>query len=167
MSSAPYLQPLVAPLRFLAQSDFARLSTVKGLEGLVRTALEGARAARSGADVQLLERVARALERGGPETAQEALRALAPRVRDAGATAGPPPATPAPPRQTTSGANLARAEARLRTAPEQRTDGSPGSSTSAAGVARPASRASSAIRPSPPGPGVKSGRTSSGPPSSV
>src|SRR6516164_9492172 len=143
MSSAPYLQPLVAPLRFLAQSDFARLSTVKGLEGLVRTALEGARAARSGADVQLLER-------GGPETAQEALRALAPRVRDAGATAGPPPATPAPPRQTTSGANLARAEARLRTAPEQRTDGSPGSSTSAAGVARPASRASSAIRPSPP-----------------
>ena len=44
MPSASYLQPLVAPLRFLAQSDFARLSTVKGLEGLVRTALEGARA---------------------------------------------------------------------------------------------------------------------------
>src|SRR5215831_15706124 len=89
MPSASYLQPLVAPLRFLAQSDFARLSTVKGLEGLVRTALEGARAARSGTDVQLLERVARALEQGAPETAQEALRALAPRVRDAGVTAGP------------------------------------------------------------------------------
>ena len=47
MPSASYLQPLVAPLRFLAQSDFARLSTVKGLEGLVRTALEGALAAGS------------------------------------------------------------------------------------------------------------------------
>ena len=86
MPSASYLQPLVAPLRFLAQSDFARLSTVKGLEGLVRKALEGARAARSGADVQLLERVARALEQGGPDSPQEALRALAPRVREA---AGP------------------------------------------------------------------------------
>src|SRR5215468_8559317 len=95
MSSASYLQPLAAPLRFLAQSDFARLSTVKGLERLVRTALEGARAARSGTDVQLLERVARALEQGGPETAQEALRALAPRVRDAGtASGGPKPTLP-------------------------------------------------------------------------
>src|SRR6516164_3020839 len=118
MSSAPYLQPLVAPLRFLAQSDFARLSTVKGLEGLVRTALEGARAARSGADVQLLERVARALERGGPETAQEALRALAPRVRDAGATPGSPTATTAPPPRTTSPANPARGETRPRSATE-------------------------------------------------
>jgi len=90
MPSAPYLQPLVAPLRFLAQSDYARLSTVKGLDGLVRTALEGARAARSGADVQLLERVAQALERGAPETTQEALRALAPRVRDAGVPAASP-----------------------------------------------------------------------------
>ena len=96
MPSAPYLQPLVAPLRFLAQSDFARVSTVKGLEGLVRTALDGARAARSGADVQLLERVARALERGGPESPQEALRALAPRVRDAGAAVSDAARAPAP-----------------------------------------------------------------------
>jgi len=88
MPSAPYLQPLIAPLRFLAQSDFVRLSTVKGLEGLVRMALEGARAARSGTDVQLLERVARALEHEGRESAQEALRALAPRVREAAALAG-------------------------------------------------------------------------------
>jgi ATP-dependent DNA helicase RecG len=112
MPSAPYLQPLVAPLRFLAQSDFARLSTVKGLEGLVRTALEGARAARSGADVQLLERVARALERGGPESPQDALRALAPRVRDAGtgrseplpAPAAPTASLPAPAPTTATGA---------------------------------------------------------------
>ena len=88
MPSAPYLQPLIAPLRFLAQSDFARLSTVKGLGGLVRTALEGARAARSGTDVQLLERVAHALEQEGRESAQVALRALAPRVREAAAAAG-------------------------------------------------------------------------------
>jgi hypothetical protein len=74
MPSASYLQPLVAPLRFLAQSDFARLSTVKGLDALVRAALEGARAARSGSDVQLLERVARALEHEGPESQQQALR---------------------------------------------------------------------------------------------
>lgn len=81
MPPAPYLQPLVAPLRFLAQSDFARLSTVKGLEALVGAALAGARAARSGSDTELLERVARALESGSPESRQEALRALAPRVR--------------------------------------------------------------------------------------
>ena len=89
MPSLSYLQPLVAPLRFLAQSDFQRLSTVKGLDALVRAALEGARAARSGDDVRLLERAARALEREGPESQQEALRALAPRVRDASAGAAP------------------------------------------------------------------------------
>ena len=77
-------------VRFLAQRDFARLPTVKGLEGLVRKALEGARAARSGADVQLLERVARALERGGPESPQEAFRALAARVREAAPRPGAP-----------------------------------------------------------------------------
>jgi|GEM_PF-6518687 len=104
MPPASYLQPLVAPLRFLAQSDFARLSTVKGLDALVRTALEGARAARSAADVALLEHVARALASGSPASQQEALRALAPRVRDsagggspAAAPAGfPPPNTPPP-----------------------------------------------------------------------
>src|SRR5215831_17932360 len=97
MSSASYLQPLVAPLRFLAQSDFARLSTVKGLDALVRTALAGARAARSGEDVALLERVARALEPGGPESPQQALRALVPRVREtesSGGTAAPGPRRP-------------------------------------------------------------------------
>src|SRR5690349_10028691 len=88
MPSAPYLLPLIAPLRFLAQRDFTRLPTVKGLEGLVRTALERARAARSGTDVQLLERVARALEQEGRESAQEALRALATRVREAAAPDG-------------------------------------------------------------------------------
>ncbi len=94
MPSASYLQPLVAPLRFLAQSDFARLSKVKGLDALVRAALEGARAARSGSDVQLLERVARALEREGPESQQQALRALAPRVRDVGLAPTPGRAAP-------------------------------------------------------------------------
>ena len=102
MSAPSYLQPLVAPLRFLAQSDFARLSTVKGLERLVRTALAGARAAGSGTDVRLLEQVARALDGGAPESQQRALRALAPRVRDGqeaspgpGAVEGvPPPAAP-------------------------------------------------------------------------
>ncbi|MGZ6162157.1 MAG: ATP-dependent DNA helicase RecG, partial [Myxococcaceae bacterium] len=96
MPSASYLQPLVAPLRFLAQSDFARLSTVKGLDALVRAALEGARAARESGDVRLLERVARALASGSPEAQQEALRAVAPRVRDAG-LGSPPPSTAAGP----------------------------------------------------------------------
>src|SRR5262245_49252077 len=96
MPSASYLQPLVAPLRFLAQSDFARLSTVKGLDRLVKTALEGARAARSGSDVQLLERVAQALERGGAESSQEALRALAPRVREAEVSSRTPDLTREP-----------------------------------------------------------------------
>src|SRR5215472_4782054 len=94
MPPASYLRPLVAPLRFLAQSDFARLSTVKGLDALVRTALQGAREAESGGDVQLLERVARALAHGGAES-QEALRALAPRVREAEAAAEAPRGTPA------------------------------------------------------------------------
>src|SRR5262250_2366136 len=126
MPSAPYLQPLVAPLRFLAQSDFARLSTVKGLERLVRTALEGARAARSGTDVQLLERVARALERGGPETAQEALRALAPRVRDAGTTSRPTSVAPGPPVEVSSGAMRAppKTPARPTVPVEERTPSS-------------------------------------------
>src|SRR5215813_8100533 len=144
MPSASYLQPLVAPLRFLAQSDFARLSTVKGLEGLVRTALEGARAARSGTDVQLLERVARALEQGGPETAQEALRALAPRVRDAGVTAASgPPGTAA---RTDSGANPARAEARARPPPARSPGGSPGSRMAPTGPATPGPRSSASAR---------------------
>ncbi|MGZ3481545.1 MAG: OB-fold nucleic acid binding domain-containing protein, partial [Myxococcaceae bacterium] len=96
MPSASYLQPLVAPLRFLAQSDFARLSSVKGLDALVRAAREGARAARASGDVQLLERVARALASGSPEAQQEALRAVAPRVRESG-LGSPPPATAAGP----------------------------------------------------------------------
>jgi ATP-dependent DNA helicase RecG len=85
MSSADYFQPLVAPLRFLAQRDFTRISTVKGLGPLVRTALERARAVGSGADVQLLEAAVRALDAGGPDSQREAFRALAPRVRS------PPP----------------------------------------------------------------------------
>src|SRR5215831_5007881 len=108
MSSASYLQPLVAPLRFLAQSDFARMSTVKGLDALVRTALAGARAAHSGEDVALLERVARALEPGAPESPQQALRALVPRVREAEPPGGAPeprprrpPAPSAPPAPVT------------------------------------------------------------------
>ncbi|HVP59179.1 MAG TPA: ATP-dependent DNA helicase RecG [Myxococcaceae bacterium] len=92
MPAASYLQPLVAPLRFLAQSDFARLLNVKGLDRLVRAALAGARAAGSGTDVQLLERLSRALESGSPESQQDALRALAPRVRDPG-----PPSAPSGP----------------------------------------------------------------------
>ncbi|HEY1905025.1 MAG TPA: hypothetical protein VGG91_03225, partial [Myxococcaceae bacterium] len=99
MSSASYLQPLVAPLRFLAQSDFARLSTVKGLDRLVKAALEGARAAGSASDVRLLEGVAQALARGG-EHSQEALRSLVPRVREAEVSSRAPDAPREPARPT-------------------------------------------------------------------
>ena len=90
---------------------------VKGLEGLVRTALEGARAARSAADVQLLERVARALERGGPESPQEALRALAPRVREAIAPATSASGTPSEGARAASGASRAQPAAGRETGP--------------------------------------------------
>ena len=118
MPSVPYLQPLVAPLRFLAQSDFTRLSTVKGLEGLVQTALAGARASGTGNDVRLLERVAQALLRGGPES-REALRALAPRVREAEAAsqavpAGAPAGTRAVAGRGAAGGGASKVEAGRR-----------------------------------------------------
>ena len=129
MPSASYLRPLVAPLRFLAQSDFARLSTVKGLDGLVRTALQAAREAGSGGDVQLLERVARALVHGGSDS-QEALRALAPRVREAEADSG---AASNPKAGTSPGNGRARGRGTESTAATPASTGGP-----AAGPGRPA-----------------------------
>ena len=159
MPSASYLQPLVAPLRFLAQSDFARLSTVKGLDRLVKTALEGAKAARSGSDVQLLERVAQALERGGAESSQEALRALAPRVREAEASSRAPEAPQPPPTAARHEVEGGARSTSTRAAPSPT---SARSSLAAESRSTEASRRSGAAResPEPTGAAVPSGAAS-------
>jgi ATP-dependent DNA helicase RecG len=99
MQPSDYLQPLVAPLRFLAQSDFLRVSTVKGLGPLVAAALAGARREGAATDVRLLERAAAALQAADVESSRAALRALAHRVSGPppGAVRPPPSAPPAPP----------------------------------------------------------------------
>jgi len=104
MQPSDYLQPLVAPLRFLAQSDFLRVSTVKGLGPLVEAALLGARREGAVTDVRLLERAAGALQAADVESTRAALRALAHRVSgppppsaSPGADRPPPPPPPAPP----------------------------------------------------------------------
>ena len=103
MHPTDYLQPLVAPLRFLAQSDFARVGTVKGLGPLVEAALVGARREGAATDVRLLERAAGALQTADLESARMALRALARRVT-APVVADPTPAPPTPGRAPMAGA---------------------------------------------------------------
>src|SRR5262249_20960452 len=107
MQPSDYLQPLVAPLRFLAQSDFLRVGTVKGLGPLVQAALVGARREGAVTDVRLLERAAGALEAADVESTRSALRALAQRLSGPGAPgqgdgrSGAPPGAgrPEPPRR--------------------------------------------------------------------
>src|SRR5450631_1504355 len=77
-----HLNRLAAPLRFLAQRDFRSLDRVRGLTGLLETALEEARNAGASEDEVRLLSEALSATRGDSLDAQAvALRRLAERVQ--------------------------------------------------------------------------------------